>query len=101
MCSPLPDEVTVLPFPHRELTAETAQGVIPTDAVPGRRRLELDLESVERLNAGGLGRLVALHTVLRTAGGGLALRNVGARAYEVLAVTRLTQVLDVRPKWAY
>jgi anti-anti-sigma regulatory factor len=94
MFSPPEGDVTVLHFPHRDLTAETARDVLP----PGtRQRLELDLGSVESLTAGGLGTLVTLHTALRTRGGGPTLRNVGGHVYEVLAVTHLNQLFEVRP----
>jgi hypothetical protein len=43
-----------------------------------------------------LDRLGTLHCRLRAAGGRLVRGSVGERAYEVLAVTRLTEVLDVR-----
>jgi anti-anti-sigma factor len=94
MFSPPEGNAAVLYFPHRELTAETARGVLPPE---GRPRLELDLGRVESLNASGLGTLVTLHTALRTRGGGLTLCNVGNRVYEVLAVTRLNQLFDVCP----
>ena len=63
---------------------------------PGRHRLHLDLGGVRIPTAGGLGALVTLHRELRRRGGDLALLNVQPWAYEVFAVTRLTEVLDVR-----
>ena len=60
------------------------------------RPLQLDLAGVECVTAGGLGELVALHNRLRDSGGRLVLVNVGARAFEVLEVCRLTDLLDVR-----
>jgi anti-anti-sigma regulatory factor len=57
----------------------------------------LDLGGVRVPTAGGVGRLVALHTRLRASGGRLVLCNVGQRAFEVFELTRLTELLDVRP----
>jgi anti-anti-sigma factor len=61
-----------------------------------RRDLVLDLGEERMLTAGGLGQLVALNRRLRASGGRLVLCNVGGKAYEVLQVTRLTELLDVR-----
>jgi anti-anti-sigma factor len=63
-------------------------------------RLRLDLADVRVATAGGLGQLVRLHKALRARGGKLTLRNVEEPVYEVFRVTRLTEVLDVRPKQA-
>jgi anti-sigma B factor antagonist len=59
-------------------------------------RLELDLAEVRFLSSTALGRFVGLHTRLRAAGGRLVLANVSRLAYELFAVSRLDQVLDVR-----
>jgi anti-anti-sigma factor len=64
---------------------------------PGRHRLHLDLGGVRIPTASGLGALVALHEKLRRRGGRLVLSNVQPWAYEVFSLTRLTEVLDVRP----
>ena len=58
--------------------------------------LFLDLSGVENPTAAGLGELVALHKRLLESGGRLVLCNVSERAFEVFAVARLTEVLDVR-----
>src|SRR4051812_41831819 len=65
-------------------------------ARPSGPTLVLDLGAVAAPTAGGLGQLVGLHRRLRAGGGRLVLCNVGARAYEVFEVTRLTELLDVR-----
>jgi anti-anti-sigma regulatory factor len=64
---------------------------------PGPHRLHLDLSAVRIPTARGLGALVALHHELRLCGGRLVLVNIRPWAYEVFAVTRLTEVLDTRP----
>ena len=43
-----------------------------------------------------LGQLVALNRWVRASGGRLVVDKVGERAYEVFAVARLTEVLEVR-----
>ena len=61
-----------------------------------RPRLRLDLGQVTFLTSTVLGKLVGLHKRVRAAGGELVLLNVAGGVYEVFAVTRLDQVLDVR-----
>ena len=61
-----------------------------------RPRLRLDLGQVRYLTSTALGRLVALHKRVRAAGGALVLANVTDPVYEVICLTRLHEVLDVR-----
>ena len=53
---------------------------------------ELNVHAV----AAELSRLVALHKRVRAAGGELVLANVTDPVYEVICLTRLHEVLDVR-----
>jgi anti-anti-sigma factor len=66
----------------------------------GHQQLHLDLAEVQSFSGTGLGKLVALHRKVRRAGGRLTLVNVPAPVYEVIQVTRLDQLLDVRRKEA-
>ena len=61
-----------------------------------RRHWVVDLSGVEYPTAACLGQLVALNRWVRASGGRLVVDRVGERAYEVFAVARLTEVLDVR-----
>lgn len=61
-----------------------------------RPRLLLDLGEVKYLTSTALGQLVALHKRVRAADGELILANVTAPVYEVLQVTRLHLLLDIR-----
>ena len=65
-------------------------------SVPGPREWAVDLSGVQCPTAACLGQLVALNTWVRASGGRLVVDKVGERAYEVFAVARLTEVLDVR-----
>jgi anti-anti-sigma factor len=58
--------------------------------------LLLDFGKVGYLNSTALAKLIGLYTRLRVSGRRLALANVAPNVYEVLHVTRLTTVLDVR-----
>jgi anti-sigma B factor antagonist len=62
----------------------------------GACRLRLNLEQVRYLTSTALGRFVALHKRLSAAGGQLTLLNVAEPVYELFALTRLDEVLDVR-----
>jgi len=59
--------------------------------------LVLDLEGIHYATSAALGALVAFHSRVRTAGGRLALRNVSPILREELAITRLDQLMEVRP----
>ena len=96
-CPPrAPRDVTALRVAADVLTEESLRDVRRLVGEPGRQRLHLDLGGVRIPTASGLGALVALHQELRLRGGHLALLNVRPCAYEVFAVTRLTELLDVR-----
>jgi anti-anti-sigma factor len=60
--------------------------------------LHLDLGGIRLPTAEGLSALIALNKELRARGGALVLTNVSASTYEVFTLTRLIEVLDVRPE---
>ena len=78
------------------LTADTIRKAVRPPEGLADVRLCLDLSGVRIPTAGGLGGLLRLHKSLRARGGRLVLLNVRPWAFEVFAVTRLTEVLDVR-----
>jgi ABC-type transporter Mla MlaB component len=63
----------------------------------GRRTLLVDLGEVGRLSAAALGKLVALHSELRGMGVHLELCNVRPAVCELFRLTRLSELLDIRP----
>jgi anti-anti-sigma factor len=93
-------DVTLATVLAHDLSEANAQAVGQTLArlVEGvaRPRLWLDLGRVRSLTSTALGKLVGLHKRVRAAGGDLALLNVTDFVYEVIEVTRLHQLLDVR-----
>lgn len=66
-------------------------------APAGPAELHLDLGAVAYLSSVALGTLVGLHTRAARAGRRLVLTNVQPFVREVIAVTRLDRVLEVRP----
>src|SRR4051794_31723382 len=62
----------------------------------GRPNLYLDFGAVQSLSSAILGQLVVLHRKLRDGGGHLALFTLPPPVEEVLRVSKLTDLLDVR-----
>jgi anti-anti-sigma factor len=63
----------------------------------GKRSIALDLSRVERIDAGGLGALVFLHTCVNGLGTELKLMRPSAQVAEVLELTNLTSVFNIGP----
>jgi anti-anti-sigma factor len=90
--------VRLLPGALGEFHAEEAgEELLRLAADLYRPRLRLDLGGVRYLGSTALGKLLVLPKRVRAAGGQLALDNAGPQAFEVFHVTRLDEVLDVRP----
>ena len=61
----------------------------------GRTKVVLNLGGVTHLDSTGIGELVTHYTMLKRAGGTLALLNPTKRVHDVLAMTRLLTVFDM------
>jgi anti-sigma B factor antagonist len=90
------DDVTVVDL-HGHLMDD---GDIPlvecvTDLIRrGRLKVLLNLKDVSRIDSTGIGMLVAKFLSLRRLGGDLKLLHVGERARHLLAVTKLSRVIE-------
>ena len=62
----------------------------------GAKRIVLNLGDVNYIDSGGLGTLVALHTTAHNAGATIKLANLTKRVGDLLQVTKLLTVFDVR-----
>lgn len=91
-----PAEDMVLQPTQEVLTEQSLRIVWHSLDEPGTPIVHLDLSGIRFPTAEGLGTLVALNRELRIRGGGLVLINVPTAIYEVLSLTRLLDVLDVR-----
>jgi anti-sigma B factor antagonist len=60
------------------------------------KRIVLNLGDVNYIDSAGLGTLVALHTSAHTAGGIIKLAHLTKRVGDLLQVTKLLTVFDVR-----
>ncbi len=59
------------------------------------RNVILNLKGVDYIDSSGLGTLVAAHSTLSNAGGGLALLNLSKRSAELLILTKLSTVFRI------
>jgi anti-sigma B factor antagonist len=62
----------------------------------GQKRIVLNLKEINYIDSGGLGTLVALHTTAHNAGGVIKLANLTKRVGDLMQVTKLLTVFDVR-----
>ena len=80
----LGDEIHTLRDAVRGLVAE------------GKKRIILNLANVDYLDSSGVGELVGSFTTVRNAGGELKLMNLTQKVHDVLHVTKLYTVFDIK-----
>jgi len=80
----LGDEIHVLRDAVRGLVAE------------GKKKIILNLAEVDYIDSSGVGELVGSFTTVRSAGGELKLLNLTQKVHDVLQVTKLYTVFDIR-----
>lgn len=59
------------------------------------RNMVLNMQGVDYIDSSGLGTLVAAHSILGKAGGGMALMNLSKRSAELLILTKLATVFRI------
>ncbi|HKF06494.1 MAG TPA: STAS domain-containing protein [Candidatus Sulfotelmatobacter sp.] len=62
----------------------------------GKKRVILNLAEVDYIDSSGVGELVGCFTTVRNAGGELKLLNLSQKVHDVLHVTKLYTVFDIR-----
>lgn len=80
----LGDEIGELRDAVRNLVAE------------GKKKIILNLAEVDYIDSSGVGELVGSYTTVRNAGGELKLLNLTQKVQDVLHVTKLYTVFDIR-----
>ncbi|HVI10123.1 MAG TPA: STAS domain-containing protein [Candidatus Binatia bacterium] len=80
----LGDEIEQLRDTIRSLVAE------------GKKKIILNLAQVDYIDSSGVGELVAAYTTVRNAGGELKLLALTKKVHDVLYVTKLYTVFDVK-----
>lgn len=64
--------------------------------LPVRRQIVLNMKGVTYIDSGGLGTLISLYSSCRAAGGELKLASLSAKTLELLQITKLLTVFDIR-----
>lgn len=62
----------------------------------GKKKIVLNLADVDYIDSSGVGELVGAFTTVRNAGGELKLLNLTQKVHDVLHVTKLYTVFDIR-----
>jgi anti-sigma B factor antagonist len=62
----------------------------------GKKKIVLNLAEVDYIDSSGVGELVGCFTSVRNAGGELKLLNLSQKVQDVLHVTKLYTVFDIR-----
>jgi anti-sigma B factor antagonist len=62
----------------------------------GKKKIILNLADVDYIDSSGVGELVGCFTTVRNAGGELKLLNLTQKVHDVLHVTKLYTVFDIR-----
>lgn len=62
----------------------------------GKKKIILNLADVDYIDSSGVGELVGCFTTVRNAGGDLKLLNLSQKVHDVLHVTKLYTVFDIR-----
>jgi len=62
----------------------------------GKKKIILNLEEVDYIDSSGVGELVGAFTTVKNAGGELKLLNLTQKVHDVLHVTKLYTVFDIR-----
>lgn len=71
---------------------EAVRGLI----AQGKKKIILNLAAVDYIDSSGVGELVGCFTTVRNAGGELKLLNLTQKVHDVLHVTKLYTVFDIK-----
>jgi anti-sigma B factor antagonist len=62
----------------------------------GKKKIILNLAKVDYIDSSGVGELVSSYTTVRNAGGELKLMNLTQKVHDILNVTKLYTVFDIK-----
>ncbi len=60
----------------------------------GKKKIIIDMKSVEHINSSGLGILIASLNAVRQAAGDLKIANASSRVLDLLKITKLSQIFE-------
>jgi anti-sigma B factor antagonist len=75
-----------------ELLRNTIRNLIAED----KKKIVLNLAQVDFIDSSGVGELVSSFTAVRNAGGDLKLLNLSKKVHDILNVTKLYTVFDIK-----
>ena len=75
---------------------ETLRGAVRELVGKGKHKIILNLAGVDYIDSSGVGELVASFTAVRNSGGELKLLNLTQKVQDVLNVTKLYTVFDIK-----
>ena len=64
--------------------------------LPAYKQIVLNMKNVSYIDSGGLGTLISLYASCSASGGELKLANLSAKTLELLQITKLVTVFDIR-----
>ncbi|HYM74792.1 MAG TPA: STAS domain-containing protein [Candidatus Dormibacteraeota bacterium] len=91
--------VTILDVHGRIVLGEeihTLRDAVRNLVAEGKKKIILNLADVDYLDSSGVGELVGAFTTVRNAGGELKLLSLTQKVHDVLHVTKLYTVFDIR-----
>jgi anti-sigma B factor antagonist len=91
--------VTILDIAGRIVLGEeigTLRDAVRGLVAGGTKKIILNLAEVDYIDSSGVGELVGAFTTVRNAGGELKLMNLTQKVHDVLHVTKLYTVFDIR-----
>ena len=92
-------EVAIIDFSGKITLGEgsaTLRKTIRELAEGGQKKIVLNLSDVDYIDSSGVGELVGSFTTVRNAGGELKLLNLTQKVHDVLHVTKLYTVFDIK-----
>lgn len=93
------DGVTILDLSGRITLGEgsvTLRDTIRELLTKGEKRILLNLGDVSYIDSSGIGELVSAYTSVKNAGGELKLLNLTKKVHDLLQITKLYTVFDVK-----
>jgi anti-sigma B factor antagonist len=98
------DGVTILDLSGRITLGEgsiTIRDAVRDVVAKGSNKILLNLGDVSYIDSSGLGELVSAYTTVKNAGGELKLLNLTKKVHDLLQITKLYTVFDVRDDEAH
>ncbi|HET9408886.1 MAG TPA: STAS domain-containing protein [Candidatus Sulfotelmatobacter sp.] len=93
------DHITILDITGRIVLGDeldTLRNSIRSLLSAGKKKIILNLANVDYLDSSGVGELVGCFTTVRNQGGELKLLNLTQKVHDVLHVTKLYTIFDIK-----